>query len=45
MMESVPLVVERLISHIEMAGLFTEGLYRKSAATSKVRIPLNKRLF
>ncbi|XP_065224768.1 unconventional myosin-IXAa-like isoform X2 [Planococcus citri] len=33
----VPLVVERLITTIEMYGLYTEGIYRKSGLTSKVR--------
>ncbi|XP_053593137.1 unconventional myosin-IXa isoform X2 [Microplitis demolitor] len=33
----VPLVVDRLITTIEMHGLYTEGLYRKSGVSSKVR--------
>lgn len=33
----VPLVVERLITTIEMHGLYTEGIYRKSGVSSKVR--------
>ncbi|XP_046401208.1 unconventional myosin-IXAa-like isoform X2 [Ischnura elegans] len=34
---SVPLVVDRLITTIEMYGLYTEGIYRKSGVSSKVR--------
>jgi hypothetical protein len=33
----VPVVVDRLITTIEMYGLYTEGLYRKSGVSSKVR--------
>lgn len=33
----IPVVVERLINTIEMYGLYTEGIYRKSGASSKVR--------
>ncbi|XP_018365174.1 PREDICTED: unconventional myosin-IXb-like isoform X2 [Trachymyrmex cornetzi] len=33
----VPLVVDRLITTIEMHGLYTEGIYRKSGVSSKVR--------
>ncbi|XP_046748909.1 unconventional myosin-IXAa-like isoform X5 [Diprion similis] len=33
----VPLVVDRLITTIELHGLYTEGLYRKSGVSSKVR--------
>ncbi|XP_056615540.1 unconventional myosin-IXAa isoform X5 [Triplophysa dalaica] len=32
---SVPLVVEKLINYIEMHGLYTEGIYRKSGSTNK----------
>ncbi|KAL8597793.1 hypothetical protein ACOMHN_004908 [Nucella lapillus] len=35
--DKIPLVVERLINAVEMHGLFTEGLYRKSAAAPKAR--------
>ncbi|XP_070212949.1 unconventional myosin-IXb-like [Littorina saxatilis] len=35
--EKIPHVVERLINAIEMHGLFTEGLYRKSGAAPKSR--------
>lgn len=35
--QKIPLVVERLISAIEMSGLFTVGLYRKSGAAPKAR--------
>ncbi|CAL8243937.1 unnamed protein product [Lota lota] len=34
---SVPLVVEKLINYIEMHGLYTEGIYRKSGSTNKIR--------
>lgn len=33
----VPLVVDRLITTIEMRGLYTEGIYRKSGVSSKVK--------
>ncbi|XP_054286933.1 unconventional myosin-IXa-like isoform X1 [Macrosteles quadrilineatus] len=33
----VPLVVDRLITTIEMYGLYMEGIYRKSGVSSKVR--------
>ncbi|XP_050731320.1 unconventional myosin-IXa-like isoform X3 [Eriocheir sinensis] len=33
----IPLVVDRLITSIELYGLYTEGLYRKSGAQTKVR--------
>jgi len=33
----IPVVVDRLINTIEMYGLYTEGIYRKSGASSKVR--------
>ncbi|XP_044000848.1 unconventional myosin-IXAa-like isoform X2 [Aphidius gifuensis] len=33
----IPLVVNRLMETIEMHGLYTEGLYRKSGVSSKVR--------
>ncbi|KAL1117615.1 hypothetical protein AAG570_003930 [Ranatra chinensis] len=33
----VPLVVDRLITTIEMYGLYSEGIYRKSGLSSKVR--------
>ncbi|XP_074152277.1 unconventional myosin-IXa isoform X12 [Sminthopsis crassicaudata] len=34
---TVPLVVEKLINYIEMHGLYTEGIYRKSGLTNKVK--------
>ncbi|MBZ3883421.1 Unconventional myosin-IXa [Sciurus carolinensis] len=34
---SVPLVVEKLINYIEMHGLYTEGIYRKSGSTNKIK--------
>uniref|UniRef100_A0A8C9SWN5 Myosin IXA n=1 Tax=Scleropages formosus TaxID=113540 RepID=A0A8C9SWN5_SCLFO len=33
----VPQVVEKLISYIEMHGLYTEGIYRKSGSTNKIK--------
>ncbi|XP_023214421.1 unconventional myosin-IXa-like [Centruroides sculpturatus] len=33
----IPIVVERLITVIELKGLYTEGIYRKSGIASKVR--------
>ncbi|XP_053720362.1 unconventional myosin-IXAa isoform X4 [Synchiropus splendidus] len=34
---TVPLVVEKLINYIEMHGLYTEGIYRKSGSANKIR--------
>ncbi|XP_026057844.1 unconventional myosin-IXAb isoform X3 [Carassius auratus] len=34
---AIPLVVEKLINYIEMHGLYTEGIYRKSGSTNKIR--------
>ncbi|XP_073960291.1 unconventional myosin-IXb-like [Choristoneura fumiferana] len=33
---NIPIVADRLITTIEMTGLYTEGLYRKSGVSSKV---------
>ncbi|XP_078804583.1 unconventional myosin-IXAa isoform X6 [Oryzias latipes] len=33
----VPQVVEKLINYIEMHGLYTEGIYRKSGSTNKIK--------
>lgn len=33
----IPVVLDRLITTIEMHGLYTEGIYRKSGVSSKVR--------
>ncbi|MFT7814429.1 unconventional myosin-IXa-like isoform X3 [Arapaima gigas] len=33
----VPQVVEKLIGYIEMHGLYTEGIYRKSGSTNKIK--------
>lgn len=38
----VPQVVEDLVTKIEMKGLYTEGLYRKSGTTSKINEVKNK---
>uniref|UniRef100_A0A3P8VL15 Myosin IXA n=1 Tax=Cynoglossus semilaevis TaxID=244447 RepID=A0A3P8VL15_CYNSE len=35
--KTVPLVVEKLINYIEMHGLYTEGIYRKSGSTNKIK--------
>ncbi|XP_058263727.1 unconventional myosin-IXAb isoform X2 [Hemibagrus wyckioides] len=35
--KAVPLVVEKLINYIEMHGLYTEGIYRKSGSTNKIK--------
>ncbi|MCJ8736085.1 hypothetical protein PDJAM_G00254800 [Pangasius djambal] len=34
---AVPQVVEKLINYIEMHGLYTEGIYRKSGSTNKIK--------
>ncbi|XP_048812296.1 unconventional myosin-IXa isoform X7 [Lagopus muta] len=34
---AVPLLVEKLINYIEMHGLYTEGIYRKSGSTNKIK--------
>uniref|UniRef100_A0A3B3ZHC2 Uncharacterized protein n=1 Tax=Periophthalmus magnuspinnatus TaxID=409849 RepID=A0A3B3ZHC2_9GOBI len=34
---AVPLVVEKLMNYIEMHGLYTEGIYRKSGSTNKIK--------
>ena len=33
----MPHLVEKLINYIEMHGLYTEGIYRKSGSTNKVK--------
>ncbi|XP_067358322.1 unconventional myosin-IXAb-like isoform X3 [Channa argus] len=33
----VPQLVEKLINYIEMHGLYTEGIYRKSGSTNKIK--------
>lgn len=40
----IPLVVDRLITCIELYGLYTEGLYRKSGAQTKVSYVLSTKL-
>ncbi|XP_026774403.3 unconventional myosin-IXAb isoform X2 [Pangasianodon hypophthalmus] len=35
--KAVPQVVEKLINYIEMHGLYTEGIYRKSGSTNKIK--------
>lgn len=34
---AVPMVVEKLMNYIEMHGLYTEGIYRKSGSTNKIK--------
>jgi hypothetical protein len=34
----VPLIVERLIAIVELHGMYTEGLYRRAGAQSKVKL-------
>nr|XP_020636705.1 LOW QUALITY PROTEIN: unconventional myosin-IXb [Pogona vitticeps] len=34
---SVPLVMEKLLEHVEMHGLYTEGIYRKSGAANRMK--------
>lgn len=34
---TVPFVAEKLINYIEMHGLYTEGIYRKSGSTNKIK--------
>ncbi|XP_051808585.1 unconventional myosin-IXAa-like isoform X10 [Acanthochromis polyacanthus] len=34
---TVPQLVEKLINYIEMHGLYTEGIYRKSGSTNKIK--------
>lgn len=34
---SIPVVIERLLATIEITGLYTEGIYRKSGVSSKVK--------
>ncbi|XP_076025935.1 unconventional myosin-IXAb-like isoform X2 [Genypterus blacodes] len=34
---TVPHMVEKLINYIEMHGLYTEGIYRKSGSTNKIK--------
>uniref|UniRef100_A0A8C4PXY3 Myosin IXB n=1 Tax=Eptatretus burgeri TaxID=7764 RepID=A0A8C4PXY3_EPTBU len=34
---AVPLLLEKLLNHVEMHGLYTEGIYRKSGANTKVK--------
>lgn len=35
---SLPLFIERLITAIEVAGLYVEGIYRKSGANAKIKM-------
>ncbi|XP_035277846.1 unconventional myosin-IXb-like isoform X1 [Anguilla anguilla] len=33
----VPIVMEKMLGHVEMNGLYTEGIYRKSGSASRAR--------
>ncbi|KAJ8270946.1 hypothetical protein GJAV_G00121040 [Gymnothorax javanicus] len=33
----VPVIVEKMLGHVEMNGLYTEGIYRKSGSASRAR--------
>ncbi|KAF7706039.1 hypothetical protein HF521_019293 [Silurus meridionalis] len=35
--DPVPCMLERLLAHVEMNGLYTEGIYRKSGSTLKAK--------
>lgn len=39
----VPTVLEMMLEHVEMHGLYTEGIYRKSGAANRMR-ELHQRL-
>ncbi|XP_052555899.1 unconventional myosin-IXb isoform X8 [Tympanuchus pallidicinctus] len=34
---SVPIVMEKLLEHVEMHGLYTEGIYRKSGSANRMK--------
>lgn len=36
--DKIPSVVEKIMASVEFHGLYTEGLYRKSGASSKVQV-------
>ncbi|KAG8126785.1 hypothetical protein E2320_022177 [Naja naja] len=36
---SVPIVMEKLLEYVEMHGLYTEGIYRKSGSANRMREP------
>lgn len=33
----VPMVLEMLLEHVEMHGLYTEGIYRKSGSANRMK--------
>ncbi|TRY98933.1 hypothetical protein DNTS_016988 [Danionella cerebrum] len=35
--ESVPYVIEKMLVHVEMTGLYTEGIYRKSGSACRAK--------
>uniref|UniRef100_A0A8D2IRN4 Myosin IXB n=1 Tax=Varanus komodoensis TaxID=61221 RepID=A0A8D2IRN4_VARKO len=35
--DSVPVVMEKLLEHVEMHGLYTEGIYRKSGSANRMK--------
>lgn len=39
----VPMVLEMMLEHVEMHGLYTEGIYRKSGAANRMK-ELHQRL-
>ena len=34
---SVPVVMEKLLEYVEMHGLYTEGIYRKSGSANRMK--------
>lgn len=39
----VPVVLEMMLEHVEMHGLYTEGIYRKSGSANRIK-DLHQRL-
>lgn len=39
----VPMVLEMMLEHVEMQGLYTEGIYRKSGSANRMK-ELHQRL-
>ena len=39
----VPMVLEMMLEHVEMHGLYTEGIYRKSGSANRMK-ELHQRL-
>lgn len=40
---TVPMVLEMMLEHVEMNGLYTEGIYRKSGSANRIK-ELHQRL-